>query len=382
MSNSVDAPATDDNALLRAFLSKVFQTMDEHYYLPVSNTIYEEFLANYPAARLKQFNQKSKQANNFMHLGAGLLVNKLKSPTDKFTNFLPSEKTKEFKATAYAVTEDLGLEGVKVATGFSIIKVQRYCQAYDEGVRSGDILTHINGSAVTQMDETAILKALSPPLGTIVRLVFITQTTSKVLEIQLESKSYFRETVTAIDSGLPGVLILKISHFNRKTSDNFSEQLSTYGVPQIKRLILDLRDNGGGPPLAAREILGFFLPQDDLLFAIARKKQRPVMLTAPAQPVSYKGLITILVNHETGSAAEMFSGILQTKKIAQLIGQKTAGATYLKSIYDFDDGSMVFMITSLTYFYDRRVFPSDGLTPDIILTEDQDNLKFALGQSQ
>ena len=181
-----------------------------------------------------------------------------------------------------------------------------------------------------------------------------------------------------IDSGLPGVPVLKIAHFNQKTSEDFADELAAYGVESVKHLVLDLRDNDGGPPLAAREILGFFLPANDHLFAIARKKKSPVMLTAPATALKIKAPVTVLVNQKTGSAAEMFSGMLQAKKIAVLVGEKTAGATYLKSIYDFDDGSMVFMITSLTFFYDRRVYPADGLTPDTPLAEGQDALRLVL----
>ena len=363
---------------LRRFLSKVYETMDEHYYLPVSRDVYEEFLDHYPAGRLLEINQKNKQAHDFTHLGAGLLVNKLKSPLDKFTNFVPSEKTKEFKSNAYAVTEDLGIEGSKTKAGFEITKVQKHSEAFEKGIRTGDILLKIDGLALSAMDETQIRKELTPPLGTKKRLEIFFGTSKTSREITLESKSYFKETVSVTDSGIPGVLVIKLTHFNQKTCDDFSSEMSRYGPVKIKHLVLDLRDNGGGPPLAAREILGFFLPKDDLLFAVARKKKRPVMLTAPSQPLSYHGPVTILVNHKTGSAAEMFSGLMQAKKMADLAGERTAGATYLKSIYDFEDGSMIFMITSLTFFYDRRVFPPDGLTPDTVLTHETDSLRFVL----
>ena len=368
----------NENGRLAAFLAKVYETMDDHYYLPVSKAVYDDFLKNYTAERLMGLNKKTRQAGDYVHLGAGLLVNKLKSPSDRFTNFVPSEKTKEFKSNAYAVTEDLGIEGKKTAAGFEITKVEKHCEAFEKGVRPGDILLKIKGRSVNDMTEEEIRKALSPELGLVASFQFFFQATKKTAEITLESKSYFKETVSVTDSGIPGILVIKISHFNQKTSEDFSEKMSSYGLPRIKHLVIDLRDNGGGPPLAAREILGFFLPPNDPLFAIARKKKKPVMLMAPSQDVSYRGSATVLVNKKTGSAAEMFSGILQAKKIAKLTGQKTAGATYLKSIYDFEDKSMIFMITSLTYLYDRRVYPPDGLTPDITVGGDEDSLRVTL----
>lgn len=100
------------------------------------------------------------------------------------------------------------------------------------------------------------------------------------------------------------------------------------------------------------------------------------MLTSPAKKELFEGSLYILVNSKTGSAAEMMSGVLQRKGVAKLVGEKTAGATYLKSIYDFEDKSMIFMITSLTFFYDRAVFPKNGLTPDILLDANTDSLQY------
>ena len=373
-----DAPPVSDNQLLKAFLDKVFLTMDEHYYLPVSRKIYDRFVEEYPAERLKILNQINKKARDFKHLGAGLLVNQLKSPSDKFTNFVPSEKSKAFKSSAYAVTEDLGIEGKKTKEGFVLSRVQKHSEAFEKGVRSHDTLLKIDGRSLDRMDELEINRELSPVVGTKKRLEIYFRAAQKTMEITLESKSYFKETVSVIPSGIPGVLVIKIEHFNQKTGTDFADELSGYGLERVKHLVMDLRDNGGGPPLAAREILGYFLPKDDLLFAIARKKMRPVMLTAPSQPLQYHGPVTLLINKKTGSAAEMFSGMMQAKKIADLVGEKTAVATYLKSIYDFEDGSLIFMITSLTFFYDRRVFPADGLTPDTVLAGETDGLSFVL----
>lgn len=371
------APAGPDNKKLRPFLDKVFQTMDDHYYLPVSRQVYDDFLKNYPAETLWALNEKTHQTENYLHLGAGLLVSKLKSPKDRFTNFVPPDKTKKFKDNAYAVTEDLGIEGKKDPEGFLISRVEKHCDAYTQGVRAGDRILEIGGESLKKVSEEEIQKKLKPEVGSKTRLLIRFSGDSASREIILESKSYFKETVERLPSPGPGILAVKISHFNQKTSKDFAEVVTEYGPSNIQKLIIDLRGNGGGPPLAAREILGYFLPTNDFLFAIARKKQRPVMMTSPPETLRYTGDLDILVDSKTGSAAEMFSGVLQAKKRARLIGQRTAGATYLKSIYDFEDGSMVFMLTSLTFFFDKRVFPADGLTPDVDLAIPEDAMRYA-----
>ena len=115
-----------DQTRLTAMLANVYETMDDHYYLPVSPALYEKFLLDYPAARLMALNEKSRKTPDVVHLGAGLLVNTLKNSADKYTNFVPPEKEKEFKENAYAVTEDLGIEGTKNAAGFLITIVRKH----------------------------------------------------------------------------------------------------------------------------------------------------------------------------------------------------------------------------------------------------------------
>ena len=132
--------STGDDRRLDQFLAKVYQTMDEHYYLPVSKAIYEKFVLEYATEKLKTLNERAKKTPDFVHLGAGLLVGKLKNPQDKYTNFVPPEKEKEFKEDAYALTEDLGIEGLKNPAGFLITRVQKHSEAFEKGLRPGDVI--------------------------------------------------------------------------------------------------------------------------------------------------------------------------------------------------------------------------------------------------
>ena len=133
-----------------------------------------------------------------------------------------------------------------------------------------------------------------------------------------------------------------------------------------KGLILDLRGNPGGPPLAAREISSFFLtPGED--FAYFEGKNLPkALLDVPQifEQYHYNGPIVILVNKESGSASELFSGAMQSRGRAALMGTNTAGKVLLKSMFNFDDQSMLLLVTAAGHFPDGRVFSFDGLSPD------------------
>ena len=142
------------------------------------------------------------------------------------------------------------------------------------------------------------------------------------------------------------------------------------------RLILDLRGNPGGPPLAAREISSFFLtPTRE--FAYFEIKNKPkALLTVPtiASEHRYNGPVAILVNEKSGSASELFSGVMQKNNRATLLGTPTAGQVFLKSMFYFADDSMVLLVTGRGHYPDGSVFSFNGVQPNYVFDPQEPNL--------
>jgi len=136
-------------------------------------------------------------------------------------------------------------------------------------------------------------------------------------------------------------------------------------------LILDLRGNPGGPPLAAREIASFFLPGGGEFAYFQKRDQPKASLDVPVIPDQYKydGPMAILVDEGSGSSAELFSGILQRRHRAVLLGKNTAGQVFLKSMFPFEDESMLLLVTARGHHPDGAVFSFSGLTPDRLVEE-------------
>ena len=83
----------------------------------------------------------------------------------------------------------------------------------------------------------------------------------------------------------------------------------------------------------------------------------------------FTGPIVILVDANTGSAAELFTGIMQFRGRAVVLGVNTAGQILLKSMFPFDDGSSLALVTARSYYPDGHVFGFDGITTDKIITD-------------
>ena len=68
----------------------------------------------------------------------------------------------------------------------------------------------------------------------------------------------------------------------------------------------------------------------------------------------------------------MFSGMMQFRDRATIMGQNTAGQVFLKSMFSFDDGSMVLLVTARGYHPDGTVFSFDGVEPDVAIDKDKE----------
>ena len=89
-------------------------------------------------------------------------------------------------------------------------------------------------------------------------------------------------------------------------------------------------------------------------------------------------LVIVPAFNESGNIAktvtELFSGVMQSRKRAVLMGQNTAGQVFLKSMFHFDDESMVLLVTARGFFPDGTPFSFKGVVPDQVRQEKDDEL--------
>ena len=82
-------------------------------------------------------------------------------------------------------------------------------------------------------------------------------------------------------------------------------------------------------------------------------------------PDKYDKPLVILANRKSASASEVFSGALQEKNVAKLVGTQTFGKGIVQGIFSLDDGSAVKMTTSKYYTPNGKNIHGTGLTPDV-----------------
>ena len=348
------------------YLDKVYDTMDKNYYKDVSRESYNQFLDKFKTEIYVQLKKEGKSNDYIRWRSASYMIQDLRMKEDIFSEFYPPKPAQEYKQSALGQKIDLGIEGKLEKEGFRVAFVEPRSDAYVEGLREKDLVVAINGKSVVDLDETTVKEMLVPLAETKVLLRY-KDTANVFKEITVVSKEYFKQQLFMMPIKVPGIYGLEVQHFNRKTFEDMFRHFKFFRQHgSMGGLILDFRNNPGGPPLAAVDIASFFLkPGEDFAY-FQRKGQSKEMLTIPgvAPQYFYDGPIVVLINKASGSASELFSGVLQKKKRAVLMGENSAGQVMLKSMFPIDDQSMVLLVTAQGKHPDGSVFSFDGITPD------------------
>ncbi len=359
----------------RDFLEEVYGTMEKNYYQEVDRQKFEKFIKKFNTKIYPQLRKEGKSIDYVRWRSASYMIQDLKSSEDIFSELYPPAPAQKYKTQALGTVEtvgpkrSLGIEGEKVEDGLRITHIEPRSDAYVQGLREGDTLVMISDVGLKNLDDEEVTKLLNPDADATVSMRYL-NSDGQEKNIDVLAKEFFKQMLFMKPVRIPGIYCLRMQQFNRKTFEDMFRYLKFFREHgEIKGLILDLRGNPGGPPLAAREISSFFLPGGEEFASFKRKNKALTTLDVPKikEEFRYHGPMVILIDKQSGSSSELFSGILQRRGRAFLMGKNSAGQVMLKSMFPFSDGSMALLIIARGHHPDGTVFSFKGLTPDKII---------------
>ncbi|PXY42303.1 peptidase S41 [Flavobacterium cheongpyeongense] len=164
---------------------------------------------------------------------------------------------------------------------------------------------------------------------------------------------------------------------NRKgCADDVAREMIKLEKDNIKGLVIDLINNGGGSMEEAIRLSGMFIDYGPLSVVIDKEQNRTV-INDPYKGLIYKGPVVILINSNTASASEFFASILQDYNRALLLGSNTLGKATMQTIVSLDENTTTdFLKISINKFYrvTGKSHQNTGVRPDVVLPEFYENI--------
>jgi carboxyl-terminal processing protease len=240
--------------------------------------------------------------------------------------------------------------------------------AEEAGILDGDILLAVDGTEVTgEMTVEDVANMIRGDVGSAVTLSVIHPDESDQTDITIVRDVILLPSVAyLILPDDPTIGYIRLSRFSGESAGEVEGAILDLQEQGAQRLILDLRQNGGGLLDAAVEVGDHFLDEGVVLYQISRSEDEKVFMSTD-ETVAGDIPLVILVDRGTASASEIVAGALQDRGRATLIGTTTFGKGSVQLVYDLSDGSSVHVTSARWYTPERHQIDQQGLEPDIVV---------------
>lgn len=258
----------------------------------------------------------------------GTGINAMLRSLDPYTTYYPEDKAAEYKEM---MTGKYAGVGAVISYNFQAKRVvinEPYegMPAAEAGLRKGDIILSIDGEDMTTRDNTYVSEHLRGDPGTTFELKVLRPSTGKKLTMKITRKAIQMPFLPYYGMQTDSIGYICYRQFIDGTSKDFRRAFLDLRQQGMKKLVIDLRSNGGGNVQDAISILNMFLPKGKTLLTMKGKlKSSNMEYKTTVEPIDTVMPIVVLVNEETASASEITSGALQDLDRAVVMGTRTYG---------------------------------------------------------
>lgn len=294
---------------------------------------------------------------------------------DVYTVYMDSEEAKEFNDSLHGeVGGGIGIEFALRNNYPTVIRTLPDNPARKAGILAGDIIYKVNDEEVWELSTDQIAIKTRGEIGTTVKITVIRDNKEKTFTMTREKIN----NVSAYIDYDGKTAILTITRFDDDTGDLVTTLAQEALAKNCKKIILDLRNNGGGYVSAAKEVLSLWIDGDKILIQKSKNKKDETTY-ANRNKAILSGLKTVvLVNNSTASASEIVAGALKDYKKATLVGETTYGKGVVQSLFDVSNNALLKVTVASWYTPLGNSINNTGITPDIeveLTYDDTNNMR-------
>jgi len=289
---------------------------------------------------------------------------------DPHSDYLTPEAYGDLQDQTRGEYGGLGLEIQSEDGAVKVISPIDGTPAAKAGIKPGDYILAVDGQNILGMSVSDAVKQMRGKPGEGVTLT-IGREKSDPFDVKLVREIIQPKSVTARMEGDFGYV--RLSGFNEKATDETEAAIKDLQAkdPNMKGLILDLRNNPGGLLDQAVGVAGLFLNNGEVVSQRGRDPQDIERYDAKGHDILNGLPLVVLINSGTASASEIVSGALQDRHRAPIVGVTSFGKGSVQTVIPLRGGldGAVKLTTARYYTPSGRSIQKTGIEPDLEVAE-------------
>jgi carboxyl-terminal processing protease len=308
------------------------------------------------------------------------------SGLDPHSQYFDKKSFKEFRESTGGKFVGIGIEMGMEDGLVKVVSPIEGSPAFRAGLRPGDLITRIDDTAVKGLSVDQAVKRMRGDPNTKVQLMVFRKSESRSFPVTIVREEIRVQSVRAKIMD-PGYGWIRVSQFQDRTVEDFARKVEDLYKqdPNLKGLVLDLRNDPGGLLDGAIAISAAFLPDDTVVVKTNGQidESRATFRATPEHyvrrggsdplrrlPAALKSVpLVVLVNEGSASASEIVAGALQDHKRATIMGAQTFGKGSVQTVRPLTAETALKITTARYYTPSGRSIQAKGIVPDIWLDE-------------
>ena len=247
----------------------------------------------------------------------------------------------------------------------TVVRPLKGSPAEEAGLLAEDVSVEVDDKSVEGVELELVVKWIRGEENTTAHLYVYRPSTQEYLDFYITRRVVENYTVSSemLDDQ---IAYIKVDQFNENTDEEFDEQLEALRKQSAKGVIIDLRDNPGGLVSSVVNMCNSIMSEG----VIVSTKDRNGKQTSCYKADNKKSCdlpIVVLVNGNSASASEIFSGAMQDTGNATIVGVQTYGKGIVQSVIPLSDGSAIKLTVAKYFTPNENDIHTVGITPDVIV---------------
>ncbi len=352
-------------AILLAFLAgNRFQTIGDYFFAPYTNKGNQTLSQNLDFSSVEKVYDllKSKYDGklDMVKLQDGLSKGLVDAAGDPYTVYMSEKEAQEFESDLNGTFSGIGAELGKRDEKLVVIAPISGSPAEKAGVRAGDVIAKINNEDSISMNVDVAVGKIRGEAGTEVKLSLIRD--GSPLEVVITRAQI---TVPSVKSEIleGSIGYLQITRFSDDTAELANRAAADFKAKNVKGIVVDVRNNGGGLLDSAVKISGLWLDNKVVVEEREGGKTK-TSLRSGNNPILVGIPTTVLINEGSASASEILAGALHDHSAAKLVGEKTFGKGSVQELIDLPNGAKLKVTVARWYTPKGKNIDKEGISPD------------------